>query len=373
MNRLPKNPNIFELTGCYIAGGAIHSLVTKTEINDYDIYPKSLNDFGNILYTLNDNSCFVVNISDRAITFKSNTEKKDSGERMIVQVMFFDWFETSDKIFDKFDFTICMAAYDCDSMKYEFHPDFYPDIASKSLRFNNNTQYPISSLIRTQKYKKKGYHFGKSESLKLALAIANNGLPTSWKELESQIGGTYGRQIELDTKDLPYSYENAIEILNDFEFNTKLPDEEEKLDTIGNIINYFDKDNKEYVDQGDCAFFVDGFKITGKFSKTMLDKCGVPDNFTKSKNAKFFGYYDSYKKLDTFIGKHYNDFMYCSIIKDKKDTTSTSYLYLVSFDVSNVSYDNIVRAKNIFIEKEVTLESSMEDDIMEVLENRMYA
>lgn len=372
MNRLPKNPDLFDLSGCYIAGGAILSLVTKTEINDYDIYPKSQSDFENILYKLTDEDCFIMNISDRAITLKSNSMKKDNGERTIVQVMFFDWFENSQKIFDKFDFTACMAAYDCDTKTYEFHPDFYPDVASKTLRFNQNTQFPVSSLLRTEKYKNKGFYLGKAESLKIAMCIAKDGLPQSWRELEKQIGGTYGRQLKLDTKDLPYTYDNVISILNDFEFNVRYDENSEGVDdTVEEIINYFTIENKEYIVCNGVGIFTDGYTLKDTFSGILLEEAGVPDNFKKSKHTNFFGYYSPYHSIDEYIGREYGAWTSASIIKDKsKLNPSNAYKYLVSFDINNISNGGH-RASKIVVEKKIDLDTTMEDDIMSVMEEKI--
>ena len=63
------------ITGCFLAGGAILSQVTKTDIADYDLYPKSKKALLDILcYFMEDcsDTMFIVNITDKAITFKHN-------------------------------------------------------------------------------------------------------------------------------------------------------------------------------------------------------------------------------------------------------------------------------------------------------------
>jgi hypothetical protein len=60
--------------GSYLAGGAILSMATKTNISDYDIYPKSNEALLDILsYLMDDSDFFIVNITDKAITFKINS------------------------------------------------------------------------------------------------------------------------------------------------------------------------------------------------------------------------------------------------------------------------------------------------------------
>jgi hypothetical protein len=217
MNRLPKEPYPFRhLEGCFVAGGAILSAITKTEPSDYDIYPKSKKAAIDMLYYLiDDEGCFVVNISDRAVTLKSNSIMNLKDERVIVQVMMFDTFPTAQGIFDFFDFTVCMAAFDCDSKEYVFHPDFWADVASKTLRFNPGTKYPLNSMMRIGKYRNKGYTLSTSEMIRMSLTLMQSRLPTSWEEMESLIGGTYGKQVKLHTQDLEFSVENAIQFFDD--------------------------------------------------------------------------------------------------------------------------------------------------------------
>lgn len=216
MTKMPKTYAI-DLPGCFIAGGAVLSAATKTEINDYDVYPKSNKAMIDAFYQLIDDGCFVANISDRAVTFKSNNITNEKGERAIVQVMTYDQFETAEKIFDHFDFTVCMGAFDCDTKEHTFHPLFYPDIASKTLRFNPGTRYPLNSLLRITKYIAKGFFIGKPEHIRMIMTAISRGLPTTWEELESQIGGTYGREISLRCEDKPFSLEAALEVLADID------------------------------------------------------------------------------------------------------------------------------------------------------------
>jgi hypothetical protein len=225
MNRLPKQPHPFgKLSGCFVAGGAILSAVTKTEPADYDIYPKSRAAAVDLIFELMEDNCFIVNISDRAVTLKSNSNTNSKGERILVQVMMFDEFETADKIFEFFDFTVCMAAFDCDTNEYQFHPDFFIDVAAKTLRFNPKTKYPLNSMMRLGKYHKKGYTLPSSEMIRMSLTLMQSKLPTSWEELETVIGGTYGQQAKLHTEGLEFSIENALKFFDDLDVTMLLPD-----------------------------------------------------------------------------------------------------------------------------------------------------
>lgn len=226
MNRLPKNPLPFRLKGCYLAGGAILSVVTKKEVSDYDIYPKSKENLIDIFFHLEDEDCFVVNVSDRAITWKSNSVTNDKGERAIIQVMTFDNFDNPAKIFDFFDFSVCMGAFDTDTNEYHFHPDFWPSVSSRTLYFNPNTRYPLNSAIRVGKYTAKGYYLPKAESIKMSLSVINNGMPSSWDELENAIGGTYGKSVKINSEGKDFSYQNALELLDSMSLDFDYQDED---------------------------------------------------------------------------------------------------------------------------------------------------
>jgi len=226
MNRLPNQPHPFGgLEQCYVAGGAILSAVTKTEPADYDIYPKSRKAVvDNIYYLMEEEGCFIVNISDRAVTLKCNSHTNEKGERILVQVMMFDEFSSAKSIFDLFDFTVCMAAFDCDTKAYESHADFWPDVASKTLRFNPKTRYPLNSMMRIGKYRNKGYVLPTSEMIRMSLTLMQSDLPGSWDDLERVIGGTYGQQVRLHTDGLEFSIENAIQFFDNLNIDLLYPD-----------------------------------------------------------------------------------------------------------------------------------------------------
>jgi hypothetical protein len=226
MNRLPTRPYPFHaLDNCFVAGGSILSVVTKSDVSDYDVYPKSTEAAVNaIYYLMEDEGCFIVNISDRAITLKSNTYKNDKDERVIVQVMMFDEFNTANKIFEFFDFTVCMAAFDCDTKEYVFHPDFWIDVAAKTIRFNPKTRYPLNSMMRLSKYRAKGYTLPTSEMVRMSLTLMQSPLPTSWNELEAVIGGTYGQQVKLHTEGKEFSIQAAIDLFDGLNVDLLYPD-----------------------------------------------------------------------------------------------------------------------------------------------------
>lgn len=217
----------FDIKGCFIAGGAVLSRVTKTEINDWDVYPKSKDAAVDTCIQLMSDGAYVVNVTDRAITFKHNNHTNLKGERSIIQVMTFDSFDSPETIFDAFDFTVCMGAYDCDNKEYFFSDYFWPDVAGKTLRFNPNTKFPLASQIRVSKYREKGFFIGKGESAKIALAVSAKGIPSSWDELESQLGGVYGKSLKLQTEGVEFSLDKAFEVLSDLDSHVTMSNGED--------------------------------------------------------------------------------------------------------------------------------------------------
>lgn len=207
-----NNLDIFGLSGCYIAGGAVLSVATKQPITDYDIYPKTKKDMVGLCKSLL-SEAELIGFSENAVTFSHFNMKNYEGERVKVQIVRGEY-PTPESIFESFDFSVCMGAFDCDSKTYTYHEDFWPDAASRTIRFNPNTRYPLASFVRTKKYNSKGYKISQGELAKMALAMGRKGEPSSWEELESAIGGAYGRTLKLSRGDEKYSFKKAIELLS---------------------------------------------------------------------------------------------------------------------------------------------------------------
>lgn len=198
----------FSPEGAFIAGGALTSVFTGAEIKDVDIYFKSKESFIAGIELAYDDGLWCLAATDRAVTFAYG----DS----IIQLMHFDFFETAAEIFDAFDFTVCMAAYDLDAKEFVFHDDFMKHAAQRFLRFHNGTRYPFGSLLRVLKYQQRGYTIGKSDLLRIALCCHEIPLE-SWDDLARAIGGQYGEKANLDETQ-PFSMEAALGIFESTEF-----------------------------------------------------------------------------------------------------------------------------------------------------------
>lgn len=221
--------NLLKTTNAILAGGAITSLFSSKEINDYDIYFRNKEDL--IVFVRNafvdeenlEEDQFVdvgaytlicTSYTNKSITFSMNNDLK-------IQLIHFDYFESINDIFNSYDFKINMGAFDFKTEEFVLHDDFLIDIASRRLCFNEKTAYPIMSSLRVQKYIERGYVISKKEMFKIGLAIADLNI-SSWQELEDQLSGFYGIDISLIfDKTKEFSLLEAIDALDKVE---ELPD-----------------------------------------------------------------------------------------------------------------------------------------------------
>lgn len=201
--------------GCFIAGGSVTSVFTNKEIADIDIYVPNKKAavaicgwaFGceDVSYCASESFAgIVVSTTERSITLK------DKYTDILYQVIMFDNFSSPEEIFNKFDFTVCMGAYDCAKEEFVLHEDFLKHCSQRQLHFNENTSYPFVSALRVDKYKKKGYDISRSTFIKILLTCAAKPI-NSWDELISQIAGLYGDVSgEAFDTDKEFSLEEAI-------------------------------------------------------------------------------------------------------------------------------------------------------------------
>ena len=108
----------------------------------------------------------------------------------MVQFMTFKYFPEVQDIFDTFDFTVCMGAYDCKTQEFFLHPDFFKHNSQRYLKFNAGTAYPLMSMMRVDKYREKGYSISKAELLRVLFACMDLNI-NSWEEAKEHIGGMY--------------------------------------------------------------------------------------------------------------------------------------------------------------------------------------
>ena len=217
---------LFTIYKAYVAGGAITSLFCNREINDIDVYFRNKEDYIGFIREIYDNSCLMTH-TNKATLFVHGT----GNTNVKLQLIRFDFFDNAEKIFEKFDYTVCMGAFDFTTEKFILHQDFIKDNCCRILRFNSNTAYPIISLLRVQKYEKKGYEISKSEFIRVLLTCLTLNI-NSYEELQEQMGGMYGINYDKIFKGFKdFSLESVIEKIKDLFANE----------------DYFDK-HVEYVD-----------------------------------------------------------------------------------------------------------------------------
>ncbi len=213
--------------GCIIAGGAITSVFTNTEINDYDIYFRSKEDFTKIFqeiyeqygdytpeYDLGFDEAIAAVVTSKALLlFKGDTK---------IQFIVNDFYQTPEQIFEHFDFSCCMGALTMQDETFVLHEDFLKHNAQKYLSFNPATLYPLVSALRVQKYKDKGYNISKAQMLRVLLAVNAKDI-SSWEVLLDEIGGMYGTppdEIFDTTKD--FNLDLAMEQLENAKITEKM-------------------------------------------------------------------------------------------------------------------------------------------------------
>lgn len=189
------------LPGCYIAGGAVRSVICGEEVNDYDVFPKTLRDALNTIRSWEeDDGGVFIHVSDRAVTCLID------GTRY--QMCLTGVHDTSEKVWKTFDYTSCMAALDCDTMELHHDPRFIRDCLSRTLVYNPSTLYPYCSLRRMHKFRKRGWNITNAEQFKIAHSCPKI---ASWDELKTQLGGFYGTVIDIP--DAPFTEEVMYEAL----------------------------------------------------------------------------------------------------------------------------------------------------------------
>lgn len=192
--------NLLHQYKCFVAGGTITSLFCNREINDVDIYFRSKEDIKRfILNEVKDTDMWIVAKTKKALLLKNNGK--------LIQLICFDVFDTPEKIFNTFDFDVCMGCFDFDKEEFILHQDFLKHNSQRILMFNEKTAYPIVSALRVDKYKKKGYSISKTEYLRIMLTCMNLHID-NYDDLKEQLGGMYG-----------VNYDDVIKPLEDEEFD----------------------------------------------------------------------------------------------------------------------------------------------------------
>ena len=172
--------------GYFLAGGAALSMVIHTKPNDYDVFFKNktvMEAWIKWAYT----HSTILSVSDRSIYCVHNGYH--------VNLITMRTYEKADDLFEDFDFTVCMFAWDRSANVLRYGKTAYADLEQRKLVFNTKTRFPFNSLTRVLKYAKKGFSISNSEMYKVAIAAYLVEIASD-DDVIAQLGGFYGERVK---------------------------------------------------------------------------------------------------------------------------------------------------------------------------------
>lgn len=195
-----------------IGGGMIASIFTNKEINDVDVYFRTYEDL--YLFAkerIGIGSGEIISHTKKATQFMDYS----NDESVLVQLIHYTTYDKAESIFDHYDFTACMGAYDFATEEFILHPDFLKHNSQRILKFNSGTLYPLISAIRVDKYEKKGYTISKAEFFRIIMSCMTLEIK-SYEELKEHLGGMYGEAYERlieDIEEEEFDLHKVIEVI----------------------------------------------------------------------------------------------------------------------------------------------------------------
>lgn len=361
--------DVFKKHEVFIAGGTITSLFSNREVNDIDLYfrnERSLINFVEEIYE--DSNDWVNSLTSKALLVRIND--------LEVQMIHFKYFETAEDIFNTFDYTVCMGAFDFSTEEFVLHNDFMKHNSQRILKFNKNTAFPIVSLLRVQKYKEKGYNISKPEFLRVALKIMTLDIKNI-DDLKEQLGGLYGinydKIIQLDENE-EFSIEKVIDKIADLSLSEDYFVEPAAISFDGkeDIIEQIRKEPIEVVEIHNSKYQITHNSTLRKLNND--PKVAIPVNgkeyiekskfykFVKKYEDRYFSHWDS--KFEYIIGKEANpsgsDYLY---FNEKGEIHESDYLNQGALLEVVIPYNEFshkerekVMAKKCFVIREVPKE-----------------
>ena len=240
--------DLFKDTKCILAGGAITSIFSGAEVNDWDLYVTDKEGLSRLVTQV-----FGVSEEDHIAPFdlivKFATNRSmlciDKYSKNKLQFIHYKIFKDAQDIFNSFDFEHVMGAFDFATEEFVFHDNFFKSLAQRNIVFNPNTDFPIVSMLRTSKYRERGFKISKAQMLRVAFTIASRDYD-SWEKVKSECAGMYGIAPEdLFDETKPFSLEEVVRqletvVLNDKYVNTETPTFEKCAELMtGNLSENF--------------------------------------------------------------------------------------------------------------------------------------
>ncbi|MEZ3607487.1 hypothetical protein OB894_12390 [Bacillus subtilis] len=290
-----------------IAGGAITSLFNNKEINDVDIYFRSDKKACSFLEECWNSNVYVTSHTKKATLFIK--------KRLKLQMIHFKFFSDAESIFNTFDFTVCMGAFDFKTEAFTLHEDFLKHNSQRILKFNSQTAFPIVSLLRVQKYTDKEYTISKPEFIRIVLTCMDLTINT-YEELKDQMGGMYGINYDKlfeDEKDEDFNLREAVDKIADMVLDEDYFKEPAnlKFNDLDDLLNDINKSPVMTLQINDDQYRIglDGFlkeSVSAPCTEIKLDTKDFFDKtnfykFVRKQNGKLTSFYD--KNFEYVIGE----------------------------------------------------------------------
>lgn len=319
----------------FIAGGTITSLFTGNEINDIDIYFRNEESMLAFLKEhWKNGQTYVTCLTNKSVLMVKGKEP----DFLKLQLIHFKYFKDANDIFNTFDFTVCMGAYDFSDEQFYLHKEFMKHNSQRILKFNKNTAFPLVSLLRVQKYANKKYSISKSEMIRIMLSCMVLDIKTI-DDLKNHLGGMYGvnydKLVKLEEGE-EFSIDLIIDKLTDISKSDdyfKKP-EEVKFDDLDDIIDHINKTPYSIVvlDNKDYRICFDGTLKRLSKKPSEYKTLEVDEYFNKTK------FYKWVKKVDEgkYVSHYDNKFYYINgETSTAKGSSADSVIWLV--EKSNIS------------------------------------
>jgi hypothetical protein len=187
---------------------------SKLYFDDIDVYFRNKEDLDNCLKELKNVFKFRETKTQYAINIPSHCVSSHP-----VQLIHYpELLGTPYNVIKQFDFTINQVAYDLQSDELFFTGDFFTDLIKKELKINSNLLSPLSTLIRVEKYKNKGFVWTTEQQLKLALLLSKLEFENMAEALREVRKSIYSHGISneeiLKYKNIDYSPDKLVKILD---------------------------------------------------------------------------------------------------------------------------------------------------------------
>jgi len=208
---------LFKAHGVLLCGGAITSIFTGAKIRDWDLYFPSEASFTAV------REAFIQHGKEQSRTDLAMTYTWKKKQRPFQLIWGVGYFDDPMKVYDHYDYTICMGGFDFQNDRFFFHEDFMKHLAQRRLVFNHKTDFPMSSLLRSMKYVSRGFFISGVELLKLAMTI-NAKKITNYKELRRQMMGIdtaflkalTDEWLKPEWSDKAYMLEDALQLIDEY-------------------------------------------------------------------------------------------------------------------------------------------------------------